>query len=74
MLTWLRAWRLRGRLVRLHIDGSNPSLEGILRGRRGGHYLLDVPRLVAGAGEPTELQGFVAVPAGRVAFLQVLAP
>jgi hypothetical protein len=72
VLNRFRLWRLRGRLVRLHLEGSDPSLMGIYRGRRGGHYILDVPQLVTGAGEPAQLQGFAAVPKGRVLWVQVL--
>lgn len=71
MIAWLRLWRLRGRWVRLHVDGSAPSLEGFFRGRRGGHYLLDAPQLVTGQGEPQTISGFVAVPWQRVLFMEV---
>ena len=75
MLTRLRLWRLRGRLVRLHLEGSDPSLMGIYRGTRGlrdVHYVLDVPKLVTGSGEPAPVQGFAAVPKRRVIWIQVL--
>jgi hypothetical protein len=65
-------WRLRGRLVRLHLEGSDPSLMGIYRGQKSGHYLLDVPQLVTGSHEPAPLQGFAAVPKARVIWMQVL--
>jgi hypothetical protein len=67
-----RLWRLVGRMVRIHLEGTDPSLEGIYRGRRGGHYLLDVPQFVPTPGERKPLSGFVAVPIRRVLFLQAL--
>lgn len=73
MLTRLRMWRLRGRLVVLNVSGIEPSLQGVYKGRRGGHYLLDVPHLVTSQQNPAPLQGFVAVPVDRVIFLQVLS-
>lgn len=71
MLTWLRTWRLRGRLVRLHLEASEPSVQGLYRGRRGGHYLLDVPQLIVGGGDPKQISGFVCVPCSRVLFMEV---
>lgn len=72
MFARLRLWRMRGRLVRVHLEGSDPSVQGLYRGRRGGHYLLDVPHIVSGPRDPEPLTGFVAIPAGRVLFLQVM--
>jgi len=71
-------WAARGkRRVRLHlvpVDGleTTPSLEGVLAGRWGGHYVLLVPRVVHEEERHTVLAGDVEVPAERVLFVQVL--
>ena len=65
----------RRRKVRLHIEGMQGSLQGILVGMWAGHYVLDIPEVIVGEGAgTTSLQGDgfrrVAVPKGRVLFLQ----
>ncbi len=67
-------WLLRGkRLVRLHLLGDTvPSLEGILAGRWGGHYVLLVPYLIEAENQTVKLEGHVEIPAERVLFCQVL--
>jgi hypothetical protein len=70
LVYWL--WRLRGRRrVRLHLFDDAPSVEGILVGCKGGHYVLLTPKLVTRHGQH-ELQGLVEVPRERVVFVQVL--
>jgi hypothetical protein len=66
-----RALRRR-KLVRVHVL-HGPSLEGVLVGRRAGHYLLVEPRLLESSGTTVALEGSVEVPAATVVFLQVLA-
>jgi hypothetical protein len=64
------------RHVLLHLedrpDITMPSIEGVLIGRWGGHYILLLPQLVNGADSKLALEGIVEVPAERVVFVQVL--
>ncbi len=78
MPRWLGrlVWCFRGkRNVRLHLEvmPGTPvaTLEGLLVGRWGGHYVLLVPKIV-GEGGVSPVDGTVEVPAGRVVFVQVL--
>lgn len=69
-------WHFRGkRQVRLQLSGpgQDATLEGILVGRFGGHYVLLVPKVVERQGA-VALEGHVEVPAERVLFVQVLGP
>ena len=74
MPRWLgRAlWAVRGkRRVRLHmVDRAAKSVEGILQGRWGGHYVLLAPQIVDGD-RTYSLTGHLEVPAERVLFVQV---
>ncbi len=64
-------WKVRGkRRVRLHLDENRPSVEGILAGRWGGHYVVLAPNLLADGEVP--ISGHVEVPSERVVFVQVL--
>jgi hypothetical protein len=70
-------WAFRGkRRVRLHLidppRGSAPSVEGILQGRWGGHYVVLMPSLIEEVGANAPLDGHLEVPAERVMFVQVL--
>ena len=69
-------WGFRKRLVRMHLDGDNPSLEGIRRGvpvRRAGHYVIEVASVVEGEDRTFKLEGDrVLIPRERVVFLQEL--
>jgi hypothetical protein len=66
-------WSVRGRrLARLHMSGNDPSIEGILVGRWGGHYVLLKPRLLQEKDRSFSLEGRVEVPAERVLFVQVI--
>ena len=67
---------MRKRLVRMHLDADNPSLEG-LTGRlpifRGSHYVLELASLIEGEERTFKLDGNrVRVPRERVVFLQYL--
>ena len=64
----------RKRLVRLHLEGQDPSLEGILSGHWDGHYILRLAKVIASTdGQPFELTGStVKVPRERVIFIQEL--
>jgi hypothetical protein len=72
LLTFFRRRRMRGRMVRIHLRDSAPSLQGIYKGCRYGLHTLDVPRILTGPDQSTELAGFVAVPIARVDFIQAL--
>lgn len=66
-------WRMRGpRRVMVHIEGMDSSIEGILFGRWGGHYVLQRAALVEETDRKMSLSGAVEIPAERVLFLQVL--
>lgn len=66
-------WSLRGkRRVRLHLQANDPSVEGILQGRWGGHYVLLAPKLLEAPGRTLSMEGHLEVPASRVVFVQVL--
>jgi hypothetical protein len=66
-------WGLRGRrLVRLHLTGTDPTIEGILVGRWGGHYVLLKPKVMQEKDRTYTLEGYVEVPADRVVFVQVI--
>jgi hypothetical protein len=62
----------RRKLVRIHLE-KGPSLEGILVGRRGGHYLLERAKLLEQAAATVALEGWVEVPERNVVFVQILA-
>lgn len=57
--------------MRIHLDGDAPSIEGVLQGRWGGHYVVLASSVIeeVGGSVPT---GHVEVPAERVLFVQVL--
>lgn len=79
------ALKSRRRKVRLHLQGSvalsregaetvaESTLEGLLVGRRRGHYILRNPRVLVDNGESLALKGTVKVPEKRVVFCQVLS-
>lgn len=68
--------RGRRRRVKLHLDGGQPSVEGIQDGRVvDGHYVILDPRLHRSAtAQPLELRNTLEVPATRVIFVERLAP
>ena len=64
-------WKVRGkRMVRLHLDNTQPSVEGILAGRWSGHYVVLAANLLADGEVP--VAGHIEVPAERVLLVQVL--
>lgn len=66
-------WALRrNRRVRLHLLADAPSVEGVLTGRWGGHYILLAPTVLQSADETFALDGHLEVPTERVLFVQVL--
>jgi hypothetical protein len=67
------AWTFRGRrYVRLHLEGMEQSLQGVLIGTTRGHYVLFAPSLLEGPKQTVRLDGHVEVPAQRVLFVQVM--
>jgi hypothetical protein len=52
--------------------GDQPSIEGFFVGRQNGHYHLQLAELLEAKDRTHEI-GEVMVPAGRVAFYQMLA-
>jgi hypothetical protein len=70
-------WMVRGRrLVRLHLvnpsKGLDMTIEGILVGRWGGHYILQAPRVLKSTEESYSL-GEAEVPSENVVMVEVLA-
>lgn len=64
----------RGRRVRVHLDGTQVSVEGVMVGRRpvAGHYMVLTPRALEDEGRSASISGHIEVPASRVLFVQVL--
>ena len=66
-------WFTRKRLVRLHLEGSSPSLDGILTGFWANHYVLVTGSVVESENRSYALDGpSVRVPRERVVFVQEL--
>jgi hypothetical protein len=70
-------WLFGGkRLVRLHLEEGKgvpfSTMEGILVGRRSGHYVLLRPGIVEAEDRVVPLDGVAEVPKERVIFVQVL--
>lgn len=65
-------WALRGkRRVRVHID-DGPSVEGILAGCWGGHYILLAPTVLEAEDRTVGVEGHLEIPSWRVIFIQTL--
>ena len=62
----------RKRLLRLHLEGMNESIEGIYVGVWAGHYVLRAASVLQGPDESRSLEGTVRVPKTRVLFAQEL--
>jgi hypothetical protein len=65
------AWRKRHR-VRVHMVGSEPSIEGFLFGRVNGHIHLVQAELKEAEGRTHEIEGDVFIPTAKVFFYQRL--
>ena len=65
-------WWKRKRLVRVHLVGDEPSIEGIYNGRVDGHYRIDTPSVIEASDRSHSLDGWVLIPSHKVAFIQVL--
>jgi hypothetical protein len=62
----------RRRLLRLHLEGNRPSVEGVFLGFEAGHYRLANAKLLKTAEQTIELDGETWVPRERVLHGQVL--
>lgn len=60
------------RLVRVHLTGNEPSIEGVWIGRVGKHYRVEAAKIIQSADTSHDLEGTALIPAERVAFVQVL--
>lgn len=59
--------------MRLHLEGTETSIEGIFVGFWAGHYVVRAPEALVEPGKTELLDGVdVKVPRGRVLFLQEL--
>lgn len=65
-------WWKRKRLVRVHLVGDEPSVEGVYIGRADGHYRIEHASVIESAERSHPLEGWVLIPARKVAFVQVL--
>lgn len=63
----------RQQMVRLHLEGNNPSIEGMLFEKPGDFYRLLKPELISAENSNVSMDGEVWVPRDRVLFCQVLA-
>lgn len=68
---------IRKRLVRLHLDNDQPSIEGVLESYRtglaGGHYVVRLAKVWESPSASVSLEGNkVRVPRERVVFVQEL--
>lgn len=68
----LRVRGLRRRLVRLHMVGDAPTVEGIYAGRWDGHYRLLKATLLAAEDASYDLEGEAFVPRDKVLLVQRL--
>jgi hypothetical protein len=61
------------RLVRLHLKGSEPSVEGFFVGFWAAHYVIRVPKVLVAEDRTESLDGEdLVVPRDNVAFMQRL--
>lgn len=67
-------WWRRKRLVRVHLVGGEPSVEGVYTGRVDGHYRIEQASVIEGVDRSYAVDGWVLIPAHKVAFVQVLYP
>lgn len=70
-----RALGLGRRRVKLHLEGSQPSVEGILDGRVDGWFVVLNPKLHISAdtgAEPVPLMNPIEIDARRVVFVERL--
>jgi hypothetical protein len=61
----------RNRRVRMHLQ-AGPTIQGVLMGRTGGHYVLWAPKVLEGEDATVTVSGHVEIPCERVLFYQVI--
>ena len=64
-------WFPRRRRVRLHFADNRPTLQGVLVGCYGGHYILEQASLLEARDRTVNLSGHAEVPRETVFFVQV---
>jgi hypothetical protein len=68
---------MRRRKVAVHMRGSDPTIEGLLRSwwtwRFGRHYVVEMADLMLAPGNTQELGGTVRIPRENVSWIQVLS-
>lgn len=63
----------RRRLLRVHLEGSTASVQGIYVGWWANHLVLRIPQLVEAEGRTVDLDGRdVKIPRARILFMQEL--
>lgn len=62
----------RKRLVRVHFNNQETTIEGLLCGRFAGHYVLQVANVLEAADRSVNLDGKVKIPRENVLFYQEL--
>ena len=60
------------RLLRLHLEGNQPSIEGVFLGFEAGHYRITNGKLIEAPDRSLPLEGESWVPRERVLHAQVL--
>jgi len=65
-------WQRKRRVVRVHLAGNEPSIEGVWMGRVGKHYRLEAAKVIQGTDTSHDIEGSALIPAERVVFVQVL--
>jgi hypothetical protein len=68
----VKLFRRRRAIVRLHLEGSNASVEGLFLGYAAGHYRLVNARHLEAADQSIPLEGEAWVPKKRVLYAQVI--
>lgn len=64
--------RNKKRLVRVHLTGGEPSIEGVWMGRVSKHYRIEAAKVIEAEDRSYEITGSALIPVERVAFVQVL--
>jgi hypothetical protein len=64
--------RKRRRHAIVHLRDNLPSVEGIVEGPYGGHYLVSAPKVDDGTENTYSLAGHLEIPAQNVVYIQVV--
>lgn len=62
----------RKRMVRVHMRGEQMSVEGVLTGRKAGHYVLENAKLIESPDVAHAMDGGVWIPCDRVLLVQTI--